>query len=77
MRHSVVILEFKPEADSGDATRWERSGVGANKAFELLGRAFEVAQRETGEDFGAALQAFFRGALIGGKDVQAVVDTMK
>ena len=77
MRQAVVVLEFKSDSTHPDTMRWESAGTGPDKAFELLGRAFEVAQRETGEDFAVAVRAFFRGALIGREDAQGVLDAMK
>ena len=45
--------------------------------FELLGRAFEVAQREEEASFGDALAAFFRGALIRREDVMELLGRME
>ena len=74
MRQAVVVLEFKGEGH--DAMRWERAGTGPEKTFELLGRAFEIAQRETEASFAPALAAFFRGALINKEDVAAALESM-
>ncbi len=50
--------------------RWEQQcpaeGAGA---FQMLGRAFELAQRDTGTSFPEALVAFLRGASIQKADV--------
>ena len=52
--------------DQNESTmRWEqRAATNEMGAFVLLGRAFELAQRDTGAEFHAALAAFFRGAMI-------------
>jgi len=52
--------------NDGESTmRWEQRGsTDAMGAFVLLGRAFELAQRDTEAEFHAALAAFFKGAMI-------------
>ena len=77
MRQAVVTLAFKSLGENADAMRWQREGTGPGKAFELLGRAFEIAQRETDEGLAQALEAFFRGALLRKEDVAAVLEAMK
>ena len=58
--------------------RWERCAEGNDVAvFELLGRAFEVGQREAGINFSQAMEAFFRGAMVGKGDVEEVLRGMK
>jgi hypothetical protein len=49
--------------------RWERRGSAEAVAFELLGRAFEVMQREEDCAFHEAVAAFLRGALLQKQDV--------
>ena len=63
MKKIRVVIEFE-DAEAG--MRWERSGA---DAFELLGRAFEVMQRETEAGLPPALQAFLRGAVLQKEDV--------
>jgi hypothetical protein len=48
--------------------RWERAASDGS-AFELLGRAFETAQREDASSLADTLQAFFRGAMLQKQDV--------
>jgi hypothetical protein len=56
--------------DDEPTMRWEQRGsTNAMGAFVLLGRAFELAQRDTGAEFHAALAAFFKGAMIQKGDV--------
>jgi hypothetical protein len=76
MRQAVVVLEFKCPGEAHDAMRWERAGTGPGKPFELLGRAFEIAQRETEEPFASSLAAFFRGAMISKEDVAAALESI-
>ncbi len=49
--------------------RWEKRAPAETSAFELLGRAFEVAQREETCSIGEAVGAFLRGALLQKQDV--------
>lgn len=58
--------------------RWERNEVASpGSSFELLGRAFEVAQREEGLGFAQAIQAFFKGALVHKEDIADILASMK
>jgi hypothetical protein len=83
-----VVVEYTEEGATSPTLRWERiaktnalmgapakdappGGEGA-ATFELLGRAFELAQREEDATFASALAAFFRGALIRKEDLGEV-----
>jgi len=64
-----VAIEYVG-ADTAMTMRWERQGaIGNCTAFELLGRAFEVALREEGKGIQEAMTAFFHGALLTREDV--------
>ena len=78
MKMVRVVIEYREEGADKAAMRWEReSALGKDNTFELLGRAFEVAQREEGVAFADALLAFFRGALIAHEDVAEVLPKAK
>ncbi|MGN6367577.1 MAG: hypothetical protein ACTHN5_04885 [Phycisphaerae bacterium] len=64
-----VVLEFWDHAGE-PTTRWEQQ-CAAEKcgAFQLLGRAFELAQRDTGVSFQEALAALLKGASLQKADV--------
>src|SRR5437868_3801541 len=69
-----VIVEYIEAGAVAPAMRWERmcpsnSGLAEGETFELLGRAFEVAQREEGAGFAESLAAFLKGAMIRKQDV--------
>ena len=66
-----VIVAFELLDNTGESTiRWEQQcpaeGAGA---FKMLGRAFELAQRDTGTSFHEALVAFLQGASIQKADI--------
>jgi hypothetical protein len=73
-----LVLEFTTQGAAAPTMRWERTAPadGTADAFELLGRAFEVAQREQAAAFDRSLIAFFRGAMIQRPDVDAVLAKM-
>jgi hypothetical protein len=92
MTHVRIIVEYCQPAAAGPLMRWERTaraaplGVAAggpstggtvSETFELLGRAFEVAQREEGAPFREGLVAFFKGALVRNEDLADVVAMMR
>lgn len=68
MKTVRIVLEFKDLKTSGRVMRWERVASDGS-AFELLGRAFEAAQREEPSSVGESLQAFLRGAMLQKQDV--------
>jgi hypothetical protein len=80
-----IIVEYSRQ-DATPLMRWERTaevplfapGTSPAKTdtFELLGRAFEVAQREEGAPFRESLSGFFRGALIRKEDLADVLSHM-
>ncbi len=81
MRQVRIIIEYAEEGHT-PSMRWERRGASAGGGtFELLGRAFEVAQREEagaeGTGFALALAAFFRGAIVRKEDVAEVLQQME
>ena len=77
MKTVRVVVEYGKEGSGYPAMRWEREAATANAGtFEVLGRAFEVAQREEGANFAEALAALFKGALIGKADVEEVLKRM-
>jgi hypothetical protein len=61
-----------PDSDQLQAPR-EKS----TETFELLGRAFEVAQREEQSSFAQSLISFFQGAMVGKQDLAEVLALMK
>jgi hypothetical protein len=63
-----VTVEFSTDGRPG--MRWERTSTESANAYDLLGRAFEVARREEGTPFGPALAEFFKGALVRKKDLE-------
>jgi hypothetical protein len=71
-----VVFEM---SEGGEVkVRWERAEqASGEQVFELLGRAFEVAQREAGVGFAEAMTAFFRGAMVGKGDVEEVLRRME
>jgi hypothetical protein len=82
-----IIVEYTHQDSGPPVMRWERTaewespadGLAASpnsETFELLGRAFEVAQREENAPFTKSLASFFRGALIRKADVMQVADLM-
>ena len=76
MKQVRVVIEYITE--KGPVMRWERQSLaGRVGAFELLGRAFEVAQREQGEGLDEALKAFFRGAMMTRDDVAEALPSME
>jgi hypothetical protein len=80
MRQVRIILEYLDDGVTTPTMRWERTGPATGGgAFELLGRAFEVAQREEGEQtaFGEELAAFFKGAMIRKGDVEGTLGWME
>jgi hypothetical protein len=84
-----IVVEYSASAPA-PLMRWERVGqvpnfekqtlakptAPAGETFELLGRAFEVAQREEGAPFRESLAAFFRGALVRKEDLADVLTLM-
>ena len=72
-----VVVEFSRE-NTSPAMRWERSLPRTESSvFELLGQAFEVAQRQEGENLERALRAFFKGALVQKQDLADVLGAME
>ncbi|HVT79340.1 MAG TPA: hypothetical protein VHM90_01680 [Phycisphaerae bacterium] len=69
MKNVRVVVEFENPQTGARLMRWEHTAAAEAAAFELLGRAFEVAQREEAAAFPGALQAFLRGALLEKEDV--------
>ena len=77
-----VVLEYADGDTHAPTMHWERTASRSAEqspmdTFELLGRAFEVAQREENAAFADALQAFFKGALISKGDVAGVLAQME
>ena len=73
-----VVIEFMETGAADAAMRWERMGTTEGSgAFELIGRTFEVAQREEGAGFAEALRAFFKGAMVRKEDVADVLLRME
>ena len=93
MKNVRITLEYTGDGSPAPVMRWERAAhapVSSSKSpgskgivtpeaatFELLGRAFEVAQREQETPFDAALAAFFRGAMVRKEDVADVLTQME
>ena len=72
-----VIVEFVEEA-ALPAMRWERTlARTGDSVFELLGQAFEVAQRQDPQSFDRALTAFLKGAMVQKEDVAQVLAAME
>ena len=69
MRNIRVVIEFRDSDTGSRLMRWERAGPSESSAFELLGRAFEVMQREEKGVFKEAIGAFLKGALLEKQDV--------
>lgn len=77
MRQVRVVIEYTRAGDTPEM-RWERQVASENcGTFELLGRAFEVAQREQDEPFMEAIRAFFKGALLNRGDLADVLQRME
>ncbi|HUO09972.1 MAG TPA: hypothetical protein VM008_16830 [Phycisphaerae bacterium] len=66
-----VKVAFEIRDDSGESSmRWEQQCTAKSVGpFELLGRAFETAQRDTGTPFQEAVVAFLKGASIQKEDI--------
>jgi hypothetical protein len=66
-----VKVAFEVWDDNGEsAMRWEQQCSAKTLGpFELLGRAFETAQRDTGTGFQEAVVAFLKGASIQKEDI--------
>ena len=75
MKDVEVKIEFS--RDQKTLMSWERRETGKGAAFELLGRAFEAAERETGDGMSEALLAFFRGALLRKGDIAGILERME
>ena len=75
MKEVQVTLKFV--ANEKTTMSWERIAGGKGAAFDLLGRAFEAAERETGESVSDSLLAFFHGALLRKADIASVLDRME
>ena len=74
MKNVRVIVEYAMP-DQLPEMRWEHQSDAEGAAvFELLGRAFEVVQREEPTNFATALAAFMRGAMINRQDVEQALD---
>ena len=72
-----VIIEFM-EPGAAAAMRWERTAAtDGGGTFELLGRAFEVAQREETAGFTESLLAFFKGAMVRKGDLADILSRME
>lgn len=85
-----VIVEYRQADAPEPVMRWERTGqtpsfaagdpfangTTTSDTFELLGRAFEVAQREEAAPFPESLAAFFRGAMVAREDLAQVLALM-
>lgn len=86
MTNVRIIVEYSRQGADAPQMRWERTGEvplfapgtspGNTDTFELLGRAFEVAQREEGAPFRESLIAFFRGALVRKEDLAEILSHM-
>ena len=87
-----IVIEYTQENAGVPIMRWERTGIApllinqprpdqpetpTAETFDLLGRAFEVAQREEGAPFAESLLAFFRGAMVRKEDLAEVLAKMK
>ena len=88
-----IVVEYTQGNTGAPIMRWERTGVAptlvnhqpvadndtaqTTETFALLGRAFEVAQREEGASFADSLLAFFRGAMVCKDDLTEVLALMK
>jgi hypothetical protein len=78
VKHVHVIIEFMEPGAPAAAMRWERrSTTEGGGTFELIGRSFEVAQREEGAGFAESLMAFFKGAVVRKEDVADVLSRME
>jgi len=72
-----LVVEFS-QKDISPAMRWERSVPRSEgSVFELLGQAFEVAQRQEPQSLEKALSAFLKGALMQKQDVAEVLAAME
>jgi len=73
-----VVIEFMEPGEATASMRWERiAAKDCCGAFELLGRAFEVAQREEGTGFTESLLAFLRGAMVRKGDMADILPRME
>lgn len=69
MKNVRVVIEYS-QPNQAPEMRWEhQSDAEGGAVFELLGRAFEVVQREESANLAVALAAFMRGAMITRPDV--------
>lgn len=69
MKKVRVVVEFF-EKNELPVMRWEHGSEGDDGgAYELLGRAFDVALREDPAPLPTALNAFLRGAMLSTQDV--------
>jgi hypothetical protein len=59
-----VFIEFQDAATDARLMRWERRASAESSLFELLGRAFEAAQREKPCTMGESLAPFLHGAML-------------
>ena len=78
MKQVRVIIEFMEPGSPDVSMLWERkTTTDGSGTFELLGRSFEVAQREEGACFTDSLVAFFKGAMVRKGDVADVLAQME
>lgn len=77
MAHVRVIVEFADSPEASPTMRWERTALTDHAgAFQLLGRAFEVTQRDANTPFAEALIAFLQGALIQRGDLADILNRL-
>ena len=75
---SAPLMRWERVAQTGNFTAVAPPKIAppASDTFELLGRAFEVAQREEGAPFRESLIAFFRGAMVAKEDLTDIAQMM-
>src|SRR4051812_22350765 len=91
MNQVRVVIEYTRDDSTTAMMRWERTGAAPpllghpepglaapelSDTFELLGRAFEVAQREEEAAFAQSLISFFKGAMVRREDLAEVLALM-
>ena len=69
MQHARLDIEISSEKSLEVVARWQRTATGPHAPFELLGRAFELAIRESDATVAESFHAFCRGAMLRQADV--------
>ncbi len=78
MKQVRVVIEYTGDSTGagGESMRWERQCTARDgTVFELLGRAFELAQREEEMGLPDAVAAFCKGAMVTKEDIVEAMGT--